>query len=209
MIDFDIDISFDSEEPKPSDAPKRTKSRGHATCNKDLFRRFTSERALEECCDWELSEGHAYHVISAGDIDSLTFLKLVVRQTKVRRLYVSTWCMSLADIEEIERLVELGRIGNVEWYVGEIFPGSYVSEYEAVKAFVRKHGGRVCVYRNHSKVYAFEGDRLSGAIESSANINTNPRAEQTVITIDEGLYRFYADYFDGIKSFDRITESEQ
>lgn len=205
MIDFSLSFG---DEPKPSDNPAKTKSRGHVTNNRDLFRRFTSERALEECCDWELQEGNAYHVISAGDIDSLSFLKMVVRQTKVRRLYVSTWCMSLADIDEIARLADLGRIGHVEWYVGEIFPNSYVMEYEAVKRFVRERGGRVCVYRNHSKVYAFDGERFSGAIESSANINTNPRAEQTCITIDEGLYRFYAEYFDGIRSFDRIEEAE-
>lgn len=206
--DLDIDIRFDDGEPKPSDAPKKTKSRGHVTMNRDLFRRFTSERALEECCDWEFEPGHAYHVISAGDIDSLSFLKMVARQTRLRKLYVSTWCMSLADIEEIERLADLGRIGEVEWYVGEIFPGSYVMEYDAVKRYVRERGGRVCVFRNHSKVYAFDGERFSGVIESSANINTNPRAEQTCITVDEGLYRFYADYFDGIRSFDRIEEAE-
>lgn len=33
----------------------------------------------------------------------------------------------------------------------------------------------------------------------SANINTNPRTEQGVITINRELYQFYKDYFDGIK----------
>lgn len=201
MLDFDISLGDNKNEM--NEKPQKTKSRGHVTTNKDLFRRFTSERALEECLDWELKDGHAYHIISAGDIDSFSFLKLITRQTKIEKLYVSTWCMALADIEEIGRLVDIGRIGCVEWYVGEIFPGSYVMEYDALKEFVRNHGGRVCVYRNHSKVYAFKGEKFSGAIESSANINTNPRAEQTCITIDESLYHFYAGYFDGIKSFEK------
>ena len=194
-MDFTIDIFDNDEKPKSS-------ARGHKTNNKDLFRRFSSERQLEECLDWHAEKGCAYHVISAGDIDSLTFLKWVLRQQKAKKVYLSTWCMSLQDIEEVERWLELGVIGEVDWFVGEIFPGSYQSCYEAVERVCKKHGGRVAVYRNHSKVYAIKGDRFNCVIESSANINTNPRAEQTVITIDDGLYNFYAEYFDGIVSFD-------
>ena len=36
---------------------------------------------------------------------------------------------------------------------------------------------------------------------SSANLNTNPRTEQTAVTADAGLFHFYADFFDGIESF--------
>ena len=61
---------------------------------------------------------------------------------------------------------------------------------------------RLCVFRNHSKIYAGEGDKFSFAIETSANINTNPRTEQGVITIDRGLYEFYKSYFDRIESFE-------
>jgi len=58
----------------------------------------------------------------------------------------------------------------------------------------------------HTKQFyrRFTSERaLEAAIESSANINTNPRTEQTVITVDTGLARFYKDFFDGIKSFER------
>ena len=48
------------------------------------------------------------------------------------------------------------------------------------------------------------GSQVTGrklVIESSANINTNPRTEQTAITADAGLFTFYADFFNGIESF--------
>lgn len=63
---------------------------------------------------------------------------------------------------------------------------------------------RLCVFRNHSKIYAGEGDKFAFAIETSANINTNPRTEQGVVTIDRGLYEFYKAYFDGIESFEKL-----
>ncbi len=52
-------------------------------------------------------------------------------------------------------------------------------------------GGRVAVFRNHSKVMAGFGERFDFAVEGSANLNSNPRCEQTVITVDEGVARFY------------------
>ena len=60
--------------------------------------------------------------------------------------------------------------------------------------------GRVACYRNHSKIYAGYGSAFPFAIESSANINTNPRAEQTVITISADLARFYFEWFGNIKT---------
>lgn len=48
------------------------------------------------------------------------------------------------------------------------------------------------------------GERFDFVIESSANVNTNPRSECTVITIDTELARFYKEeIFDNIQSFNR------
>ena len=62
--------------------------------------------------------------------------------------------------------------------------------------------GRFALFRNHSKVYAGTGPLFSFGIQSSANINTNPRTENTCVTIDRGLFEFYKAYYDGIKSFE-------
>ena len=49
-------------------------------------------------------------------------------------------------------------------------------------------------------------DRFDCLIESSANVNTNPRSENTVITVDRQLVADYIEIFNGIKLFDRTTE---
>lgn len=43
-------------------------------------------------------------------------------------------------------------------------------------------------------------------IESSANVNTNPRSENTVLTVDRQLVADYIGLFNGIKSFDHTTD---
>ena len=47
------------------------------------------------------------------------------------------------------------------------------------------------------------GDRFDAVIESSANVNTNPRSENTVITVDRTLARDYLEIFNGIVPFNR------
>ncbi len=79
-------------------------------------------------------------------------------------------------------------------------------EWIQINELVNKHKcGRVACFRNHSKIYAGEGD-FPFTIESSANINTNPRAENGCITISQELTDFYFDYFDKIQTIKKYEE---
>ena len=166
-------------------------------------KRYSSERQIEETCGFEIAEGESLHVISQGDIDSLTFLRWIVRQQKLKYCLISSWCIGADDVDEILQWIKSGRIGKCDIYVGEIFKGSYRLIWDRLcSEFHELQCGRICLFRNHSKVMSEIGD-WAFTIESSANINTNPRAENTVITRGEGLYKFYKDYFDNIISFEK------
>jgi hypothetical protein len=115
--------------------------------------------------------------------------------------------MAEEDVRQFQEWLESGRIAKADFYVGEIFPGSYIVEYSHLKEFAPKYG-RIAVFRNHSKIIAGEAENFSFVCEMSANINTNPRTEQGVITIDEGLYRFYNEYFDGVVSFEQEAATD-
>lgn len=143
-------------------------------------------------------------VFSFGDVDSLTYLRAVVKQQPVEYCLISTWCMAITDVKEVEKWLEAGYIKRVDWYVGEIFQASYADVYLYLLGVCRRHGGRVCVFRNHSKVMAGFGRDFDFTIESSANVNTNPRSEQAVITVDTALARFYKEeIFDEIQAFNQ------
>ena len=70
-------------------------SRCVKTNDRHLFSRLKSERELETLLDWEFETGSAYHVISGGDIDSLSFLKFILRQQPLEYCLLSTWCMAM------------------------------------------------------------------------------------------------------------------
>ena len=167
-----------------------------------LFRRAFSEVQLHNIFDRvEFKEGDSYHCISNGDVDSLSYLQLILRKQNISRLVVSTWCMAAEDILQFREWIELKKIVKCDFYVGEIFPSTYRIEWRMLNELVYDTGcGRVACYRNHSKIYAGYGEAFPFVIESSANINTNPRAEQACITIAGELVEFYFDWFGKIKT---------
>lgn len=173
----------------------------HKAGKRHLTRKAASEAALEKQLDWRFSDGDCYHCFSFGDVDSLTFFKHVLRQQPVQYLALSTWCMAGEDVRALADWHRRGMLGRVDFYVGEIFASSYPEAYDEAAALCRACGGRLVVFRNHAKVMAIIGDRFDCLIESSANVNTNPRSENTVITVDRQLVRDYIALFNGIVPF--------
>jgi hypothetical protein len=195
----------EATEETPLRKSHRRTTQCHELSTRYLYRRAFSETSLLDACGaFDFQDGHSYHFITAGDVDALSYLKAVLRQQPLNYCLFSTWCMAAEDILQIEEWMQAGRIEKLDAYVGEIFPNSYRVEYQMLKdLFARNKGaGRIAVFKNHSKIFAGTGPKFAFVVESSANINTNPRTENGCITIDRGLYEFYREYFDGIKSFE-------
>lgn len=219
-MDFDLDLSWDDTpqpepEPQPEPKPKKKKEKvenpnqehpvsvKHRMGQRNIARKLSSERALEEQMPWHFQPGDCFHVFSFGDVDSFTFLKMVARQQHIKYLALSTWCMAGEDVRELENWYMRGIIDRVDFFMGEIFRGSYPEVYAATQAFVKGEKGRLVIFRNHSKVMAIKGDRFDVLIESSANVNTNPRSENTVLTVDTSLVNEYIKLFGEIIPFNR------
>ena len=187
---------------KPEGGGKRRTTECLELSTKHLYRRAFSETQLLDAVGMELKEGHSYHCLTGGDVDALSYLKVILRHQPLEYCLFSTWCMSAEDILMFESWLEKGLIKKLDAYVGEIFPNQYAIEHNMLKALFEKYKcGRIAVFKNHSKIFAGYGNKFHFGIETSANINTNPRTENGCITIDKGLYEFYRTFFDGIKSF--------
>lgn len=209
ICDFDLDIDDGSEKVTEVKAKKKIKQDPNADVSLQVFRsrqnhikrRAFSEQAMNEALDWHLQEGYTYHCISGGDVDSLTYLRGIVKQQKLDYCLISTWCMAMTDAEEVRNWMARGLVKRLDMYVGEIFTGSYGDVFDELSELVKGCGGRICVTRNHSKVMVGYGKEYAFAIASSANVNTNPRIEQTTITIDKGVADFYKEFYDGLQPF--------
>lgn len=191
-----------------TEQPKTKQKRGRRSeClvreTKNIYRRAFSETQLIDIAGLNFKDGESYHFITGGDVDALSYLKLILRQQDLNYLLLSTWVMAADDIMQIEEWLQQKKIIKLDAYMGEIFPNSYKFEYKKLKeVFKRYNCGRIAVFKNHSKIFAGYGNKFHFGIETSANINTNPRTENGCITIDKAIYEFYRNYFDGIKSFE-------
>lgn len=176
----------------------------HRTLSRNFERRVKSELFLEESLPWHFNPGEAYHCFSFGDVDALTYLRAILKQQPLEYILLSTFSMAITDAETLLRWQSQGLIGRIDLYLGEIFDSKFVEVYNTLKGAAAFRGGRAAVFRNHSKVMAGFGERFDFAVEGSANLNSNPRCEQTVITLDTGLARFYKEeIFDNIRSFNK------
>lgn len=200
LFGFDLDGMEDIERELEDAAARARAVKTRAIIQ---ARRASSEAVLARILPEEIAEGDAWHVLSSGDVDSLSFLAHVLSFTALDYVAFSTWCMAVDDVEKLGLWLRNGRIGRLDAYVGEIFPGTYIKEHALLRETVRPGGGRVAIFRNHSKVFLCRAGARAWVIESSANINTNPRTENTVITSDLGLFEHHKAYFDSIKSFAR------
>lgn len=181
-------------------------ARATATRTRHELRRANAEKQLVEILPAQFPAGAAWHVISRGDIDALSYLQHALAGVEYfDRVLVSTWCMAAADVAQLRAWLDSGRIEQLDLCFGEIFPSQYGDEYQSALDLVPLYGARVVVARNHSKIILASCAAAATwlVMESSANVNTNPRIEQTTITHDRALYDFYLEFFDGLRSIDR------
>lgn len=213
-FDFMSDMFEDDEPPveveptqevseEYADRPKSPRSVGYKRRDKFTYRRAFSETQMLDLVikDFPFEDGDSYNFITGGDVDALSYLKVILRQQDIDHLIFSTWCMALEDVYQIEDWLRAGKIKRADAYVGEIFPKTYHREWRKLKPIIERYGGKVVVFRNHSKIFAGYGDKFAFGIQTSANINTNPRTENGCIQIGREAYEFYKAYYEGIKSF--------
>ena len=172
------------------------------------YRRAYSEMELLDALQapgFRFRKGMCYNFLTRGDVDALSFFKAVVRQQHIFHVAVATWCVDMNDILTLKKWILDGRIDRMDLFLGEIYRtgrhGFEVQDFK--KAFEGLDNVSVTVARNHSKVFAGHGCDFDFVIQTSANINTNPRIESACILIGEdgdGLVDFYLDFYKTVKS---------
>lgn len=170
-------------------------------------RRAKSEAQLLAILPNPIPNDSSIHVISSGDVDALSYLVHIARQTAIETLLISSWCMAMPDVDWLRQAIESGRIGHIDFCLGEIFPTQYPDEYLAVQRLQSAGMVSLKISRNHAKIIAgvSPDEEFHFVIESSANLNTNPRIEQTAIHTSRELYQHYTDFYSEIRSIDRSS----
>ena len=181
-------------------------ARAQRAMHRKHLRRCNAEQHLASILPATFTQGESWHVISHGDIDALSYLRHALTGVECfDHVLLSTWCIAQDDIDEIASWLDRGLIDQLHLCAGEIFPSSHGEVYASALKLVENYGVRLTVARNHSKVTLASNEALGCwlVMEGSANVNTNPRIEQTAIHADRALHDFYLDFYRGLRSIDR------
>lgn len=212
FADFDQQQIAAIAAQQAQDKQAMSKARAIRTAHRMQMRRATSEKHLAEVLPERFEAGESWHVISHGDVDALSYLAHTLKGVShFDYVLVSTWCIARADLEQIAQWLDAGLIDQFDLYAGEIFPSQYGDEYEMMLDLCEQYGCKLVIARNHSKVIltSNEQDNYHLVVESSCNVNTNPRIEQAAVHASRDLFEFYREFFSGIRSIDRATKGQK
>lgn len=161
-----------------------------------IARTFMSEVALDEHLPWHLAPGDCYHCFSYGEIDQISYIRHLLKDQRAEYMMIATWAIDTAGVCDLFKWMDDGLIGRLDVWIGDYVRKRHDGkEYRNLLDGVTARGGKVCCFFNHAKIVVIFGERYDVVLESSANINWNPRSENAVITVSSELAEFYRDVF--------------
>lgn len=149
----------------------------------------------------ELPNDEVYKFVSDGGFSSISFIKYIADRTVITGLHASSFRIGRKELQMIDALHQQGRIGDCSFAVGTLMKNDSVrlkqyKYYDNFVAVCEKNGWKYVTVNNHSKLLLFDTGLGKFVLETSSNLNDNPKIEQFSFERDEELYMFYKNVFE-------------
>lgn len=152
-----------------------------------------------------------------GGFSSLGIIKYIAERETILELYVSTFRIGKAHFEVLHRLHEAGKLDKAHFVTSStqertddkmVYKGQKYNYYEYIVKTCEGNGWEIKSFDNHSKLILMRTATAFYVVETSSNLNENPKMEQFSWENDESLYRWYEELFiellraEGVKNGD-------
>ena len=146
-----------------------------------------------------LPNEECYKIISAGNFASISFIRLVGNRARIKELTISTLRVGKKELQCLDLMAKNGRIDAATFVVGSIMKndskkGLSYHYYDNFEKICLKNGWKYCVFNNHSKIILMDTELGKFVLETSSNLNENPKIEQFSFEKVEKLYNFYYNF---------------
>lgn len=155
------------------------------------------EKALvSKLCNSLPDNNTCYKIVSVGSFSCLGFIEFIASQTKIKDLTVSTLRVGKKHLKALDMLHRNNRLERINFIVGSIMKndskiGKSYKYYEDMQKVCENNNWSIIVKNNHSKILLFDTDCGKYVLETSSNLNENPKMEQFSFYKDEDMYNFY------------------
>ena len=157
------------------------------------FNVFKSIKTLNEIISELPKADEVYKMISKGGFASISFIMFVAERTKINNLYVSTFRVGKKESLVLNKLHTEGTLDHAEFVFFELMneTDDKYGYFKTLRRVADQNDWKMSALKNHSKVILFDTDMGKYVIETSSNLNENPKIEQFSFEKDEELYEFY------------------
>ena len=180
LLDFDMDFSISTAE--------------------NVRTVFSLEQSLSKLEDAGMhipDQGEALRLISpAGGWSSCSLILWIAEQSHIRHMIATTLRVGKKEIDAICGLMYDGTLESAEIYLSGIAKQHKKYDYsDYFEAKCEEYGIKYKYVKNHSKVILLDTDLGKIVIETSSNLNENPKIEQFCVLNSEKVYDFYMNCF--------------
>lgn len=176
--------------------PARTHRR---TATHRRLLRITARDHLARVLGPPLRLGETLHVQSDATWDAWDLVPTILDHwTGPAHCHAATWTISRRNADEIIALLDAATLRSITLITRTYFARRDASTYAHLRAALAKRNQRIRLARSHAKVTLLRTHETALSIETSANLNSNPRIEQYTITHDPALYDFHRTWIDDL-----------
>jgi len=143
----------------------------------------------------KLPTNECYKFISVnGGYASISFIMRVAQEKKIKELTATTLRVGEKEFKQLDYLYKQKRIEKCQFIIGSIMKenkNKYKHYYDDFVSVCEKNEWEYKVYTNHSKIILMRTDEDYYVLETSSNLNENPKMEQFSFENSKELYEFY------------------
>lgn len=134
-----------------------------------------------------------------GGFSSLGIIKYVADREVIEQMYVSTFRIGKNHFKVLKKLHDNGRLKNANFITSNsqkrMDETSDYDYYRTIELTCKKYGWGLKVFDNHSKLILIKTTENFYVVETSSNLNENPKMEQFSWENDKSLYEWYEELF--------------
>lgn len=204
MFDLDdLDFSLDFDKPQENTAcglVLRMLSK-----KRNLFNIDNEIKQIRMLIDEPPKQDEVFKFLSCGGgFSSIGFIQYIALAEDIEELFVSTFRIGKTQFNILCNLNDNGQLNKVHFITSSTqaktdslveYKGEKYNYYEFIMNECALRDWKLSVFDNHSKLILMRTRKNWYVIETSSNLNENPKMEQFSFENDKTLFNWYKDLF--------------
>lgn len=197
MFDFDLNFTAQTD---ICGLVKKMKSK-----QKNFFNITKETKQLSNLIKTPPQKDECYKMLSVGGgFSSIAVIKFIAEREKINKLYVSTFRIGKLQFEVLLRLRQNSKLDKAFFITSAtqkraddklIYKEKSYNYYNFVVTKCNENDWQIKYFDNHSKLILMQTDKNFYVVETSSNLNENPKMEQFSFENDKQLFEWYEQLF--------------